>query len=142
MPAGDSGAIFTFAIVTMSFGAVALMIAFSRCDASSDIEQRARRVLFGAEDPQALLRAVAHFGGVGPEKRRRAGDQRAVDDREVQRHVVPLDAPAPGVLRRRRAEDREEVALRVADERRVAAAAAPRPRAAPLRCAPSTSRDP
>ena len=30
MPAGDSGSIFTFAMVTMSFGAFALMIASSR----------------------------------------------------------------------------------------------------------------
>ncbi len=35
-PDGDSGLMFTFAIVTMSPGAVASMMAFVRCDASSD----------------------------------------------------------------------------------------------------------
>ena len=42
------------------------------------------------------------------------------DDREVQRHVVAFDAPSPRPTRRRRAEDREEIPLGIANERRAA----------------------
>ncbi len=81
----------TFATVSMSFGAFASRIAFVRCEASSE---------------------------VAAEERRRRRDERAVHHGEVQRDVMPFDAPAPRVPRRRRAEDREEVPHRVADERR------------------------
>ena len=47
-------------------------------------QERASRVFFGAENPQSLLRPFAHLGRIAPEKRRRTGDERAIDDREVQ----------------------------------------------------------
>ncbi len=98
------------------------MIALARCGGVERLQQRAGGVLLRAEDPQALARPFAHLRRIAAEERRRRGDQRAVDDGEVQRHVVALDAPAPRHLlrRRRRAEDREEVLLRIAFERRAA----------------------
>ena len=64
MPAGDSGVMFTFAIVTMSPGAVVSMIALARCDASSDCSSaraasssapRIRRPFFGPSRTSAGL---------------------------------------------------------------------------------------
>ena len=80
----------------MSFGATFWMTALARCAGVERGHERARRVFALRQDPQALLRALAHLGRVRSEEDRRAGDQRAVDDRELQRDVVALDAPAPG----------------------------------------------
>ena len=82
-------------------------------------EQRARGVFFRAENAETLLRSFAHFRGIRSEECRRPRHQRAVDDGEMQRDMMPFDAPAPGVPGGRRAEHRKEVALGIAHERRV-----------------------
>ena len=127
----------TLFIVTMSFGATALIDRLARAASRRAPSSSARAVSSSAaENPQALLRTLAHFGGIRSEERRRAGDQRAVDDREVQRHVMPFDAPAPGAVRatacrrprRNSAPDRGRMrrsARRLAATARCAASSAP-----------------
>ena len=73
--------------------------------------ERTRGVFECAECPLSLLRSVLHFRRVCAGKRRRARDCRAVDDREVQRDVMELDAPAPCALGGRGSEHREAIAF-------------------------------
>jgi hypothetical protein len=76
-------------------------------------EQLAREVLLGPERPQAGVRPLADLGRVGAEERRRRGVDAVADEREVQRYVVALHAPAPRLVLGRLAEHGEPVALRV-----------------------------
>jgi len=64
----------------------------------------ARGVFLEAEHSKSLPVTVADFCRVGAEEGRRADCQSAVDNREMERHVMTLDAPAPRSARRRRAE--------------------------------------
>ena len=76
-------------------------------------------LLFGAKDTEAGLgeagESGADLGGIGSEELRRAIDDLAVANDEVEREVMPFDGEAPGSLLGRRAEDREEVAIGIAD---------------------------
>jgi hypothetical protein len=58
--------------------------------------ERARQVCLARERAKAGQRARAHLGRVGPEEDRGDGDRLARHQREVQRQVVTLEAPAPG----------------------------------------------
>ena len=118
MPVGDSGFTVPSLRVTMSFGAVVLKTAFARCASVERHQQLAARIFFVAQDSQALLRAVHHFRRIRSEEVRRRRHHAAVHDREVQRHVVPFDLPAPGALGARRAEHPDEVLQRIALELR------------------------
>ena len=98
----------------MSFGRFAGEEAVFCCSSSSDWTSCRPRSSSAASTRRPLRGPVAHHAGVGAQERRRPRHAAAVDDGEVQREVVPLDPPAPGLLRPRLAEDREEVQLRVA----------------------------
>ena len=98
----------------MSFSATSVKMAVLRCVASSPVTSVRAVSSSSAERTLSLLRTVFDFGRVGTGKRRRARNRRAVHDGEVQRYVMELDAPAPRALRRRRAEHREPVPLRIA----------------------------
>ena len=77
-----------------------------------------REVLFFAQDAESLARPASDLGGVAAHECRSADRSLVADDREIQREVVALDAPAPWLLGTecfRVAEDVEEVKLRVAD---------------------------
>ena len=60
-------------------------------------------------------RSLADLRRVGAEERGRRRDDLAVLQREVEREVMPLDPPAPLAPVARRAEDRQEVQLGIAD---------------------------
>ena len=69
---------------------------------------RVRRPLCGAR---------AHLGRIGAEERRRDRDRLAGHEREVEREMMALEAPAPGRRGRiRRAEHRDRVVLGIAQE--------------------------
>ena len=57
----------------------------------------------------------AHLGGTGPHELRCAVNNPAVADGEVEREVMPFHRQPPRAGCLRRAEEREEIALRVAD---------------------------
>ena len=78
------------------------------------LQQRAGEILLGGEGARAGLRAGPHLGRVAAEELRARGDRRAAHDRPVLRDVVPFEAPAPRFGGRRRAEDGEQVSLRIA----------------------------
>ena len=102
MPAGASGLMSSLLPVTISFGAVALMIAVVRCVASSAVTSARAASSSCGQHTLPFCGAVPHFGGIRSGERRRAGDRRAVDHGEMQRDVMALDAPSPGAGRRRR----------------------------------------
>src|SRR5205085_2393904 len=77
-------------------------------------QQVARQVFFRREHAQSLTRPLFDFSRIRPEKRWRRRHHQAFDDGEIERDVMPFDAPAPRAFRRRRAEDREVIKLRVA----------------------------
>ncbi len=81
------------------------------------LEQRAGEVLLGAQhagaDGGSVRHGGAHLGRVRSEELRGAGDGAALHHGPVQGAVVSLVAPAPGAALLRRAEDAEEVELRV-----------------------------
>ena len=58
--------------------------------------QRATQILLARERAQALERARAHLGRIGAEEGRRDGDGLAGHEREVEREMMALEAPAPG----------------------------------------------
>ena len=84
------------------------------------LEQRPRRVLFRPEDTRAARSRAGHvdthFGGIRAEEARRARRQRAVDDVEADRDVVPFEPPAPRFLVAGRAEHAELIRLVIARE--------------------------
>src|SRR5262249_37148982 len=80
------------------------------------LHERPSGVLLGSENTRALLRAFADLRRIRAEERGGTGDGRPVVDREMQGDVMPLHAPAPHALRRRRAEDADVVLERIARE--------------------------
>lgn len=68
-------------------------------------EEGEAQVFLRGQDAESLARALADFGGVGAEERGGSVDQSALDDGDIDREVVSLHAPAPGVGGARRTED-------------------------------------
>jgi len=67
-----------------------------------------------AEGAQAFLRAGSHRRRVGAEETRRVDRHLFAGEREVERQVMPLEAPAPLLGAVRRAVDRDVIALGIA----------------------------
>jgi hypothetical protein len=63
-------------------------------------------VFFFGEDAGAFARTVADLGGIGAEERRGDGDVVGVENGEIERNMMALEAPAPRGLGGRFAEDR------------------------------------
>ncbi len=74
-------------------------------------DERTPEVFLRVQHARALRGPAAHLRRVAPEKLRRGRNRHAVDQRPVQRDVVPLPAHAPRAGRRRLAEQGEVVLL-------------------------------
>jgi hypothetical protein len=85
-------------------------------------EQAKAEIFLAAEDPGVAQKFTIDARRVGAEEEGRRHQPHAVDQGDVDRHVVPLEAPAPAFAERRLAEDRQVIGLGIADERAAAAA--------------------
>ena len=96
------------------------MIAFLRCSGVSDSKKLEAGILFGLENPQPLFivaEVAAHFSRIGAKERGRCGGYVPAVDDEIQRQMVPFDAPSPAARAIGRTENCEIIALGVANRR-------------------------
>src|ERR1700722_8471087 len=78
-------------------------------------KQLPREVLDVLQNALAFSIAGANLGRVRAKERGRGRQDLPIDDREIERQVVPFNTPAPLPRPRRLAEDRQEIPARIAD---------------------------
>ena len=79
------------------------------------LQEAERLVLDIAEGAQTFALTLANLAGIGAEKGGRRRDDLAAVDGEVERQVMSFDPPSPAAVVGRRAEDRQEIAFRIAE---------------------------
>ncbi len=118
MPPSDSCGALGWAAPRRSLGAFSAMTAFLRCSGVSDASSLKPVSSSGFRIAQSLLEiaeVAADLGRIGAQERRRRGRDVPVVDDEIQRQMVPLDAPAPAAGVVGRAEDGEVITFGIAN---------------------------
>ena len=98
----------------MSGGASASKTTFSRASPAKRASSSPRDRLFRREHLETRVPAFVHDRRIAAHERGRRDDLAALEG-DVERQVMPLDAPTPGLRVRRLVEDREVIAVGIAN---------------------------